>query len=221
MSGRSSAEGRSTYWEDFYAGIPTDRIAPPSQFAAFVLQEAPQAGLVVEIGCGSGRDSIFFARQGLAVLGIDGSEVAIAKCKESAAQNNVPRTNFVCAVAGGPELDYSLDQFVPSDRNFSLLVYARFFLHAITDGEETGLLTSIARVTRPGDLVAFEYRTTRDSDLTKVTPGHFRRYVNPVELYTKAAESGFRVQYAVEGFGFAKYKHDDAYVARCILNKGA
>jgi hypothetical protein len=32
-------------------------------------------------------------------------------------------------------------------------------------------------------------------------------------------QHGFRVRYAVEGYGFAKYRDDDAYVARSIVER--
>jgi hypothetical protein len=34
----------------------------------------------------------------------------------------------------------------------------------------------------------------------------------------KLHHSGFAVDYYVEGFGFAKYKADDAYVARVVCS---
>jgi hypothetical protein len=64
-----------------------------------------------------------------------------------------------------------------------------------------------------------EYRTIRDSNGAKETDAHFRRFLNPADFQYAAAQHGFRVRYAVEGYGFAKYRQDDAYVARCLLER--
>ncbi len=98
-----------------------------------------------------------------------------------------------------------------------LMIYARFFIHAITDEEEVSLLDLAADLTSPGDRFAVEYRTVRDSSGTKVTGSHFRRFVSPATFQARTLARGFDVEYAVEGFGFAKYKEDDAYVARAIF----
>jgi hypothetical protein len=52
-----------------------------------------------------------------------------------------------------------------------------------------------------------------------VTQAHFRRFVTPAAFQASALGRGFDVEYAVEGFGFAKYKQDDAYVARTLFLK--
>lgn len=41
--------------------------------------------------------------------------------------------------------------------------------------------------------------------------------MNPTTFQARTLARGFDVEYAVEGFGFAKYKEDDAYVARAIF----
>ena len=101
------------------------------------------------------------------------------------------------------------------------LVYARFFVHAITEAEEVTLLDLAAAIADPGDLFAVEYRTIRDSSGAKVTAKHFRRFVMPAAFEARALARGFDVTYSVEGFGFAKYRQDDAYVARTLFRRHA
>ena len=99
------------------------------------------------------------------------------------------------------------------------VLYARFFVHAITDEEELSFLDLAADLTKSGDLLAVEYRTVRDSSGAKVTGSHYRRFVTPASFQARTLARGFDEVYAVEGFGFAKYKQDDAYVARAIYLK--
>jgi len=58
-----------------------------------------------------------------------------------------------------------------------------------------------------------------DSSGAKVTRQHYRRFVTPAQVQARALERGFDAEYAVEGFGFAKYQWDDAYVARTVFTK--
>ena len=55
---------KNEYWNHFYASRDALKLSAPSQFAAFAAQEAGDAHLIIEVGCGTGRDSLFFARHG-------------------------------------------------------------------------------------------------------------------------------------------------------------
>ena len=70
-----------------------------------------------------------------------------------------------------------------------------------------------------GDILALEFRTSRDEFLSKVTESHYRRFINPLAVVAKGNHLGFSCEYFVEGFGYAKYKSDDAHVARIIFRK--
>jgi len=65
-----------------------------------------------------------------------------------------------------------------------------------------------------------EYRTVRDLRHAKTTVSHYRRFMDPVVFALAAEHHNFHVRYAIEGFGYAKYMQDDAYVARCVLVRG-
>ena len=99
-------------------------------------------------------------------------------------------------------------------------IYARFFLHAITEDEEQSFFRCANTLTKGGDVMAVEYRTVRDLSQAKTTLSHYRRFMDPVVFELTAAHHGFHVRYAVEGLGYAKYMQDDAYVARCVLVRG-
>lgn len=209
----ATTEHRSDYWDEYYAARATTRRPLPSQFATFVAGELDRPHHVVELGCGNGRDAIFFASYGHQVTAVDGSEAAVAGCA-SLAEALGESATFIRSAIDDPTL---ADRLVESDGPKAL--YARFFVHAITDGEEEVFLDLAAKVTRPGDVLAVEYRTIRDQVGAKETETHFRRFVLPATFQARALERGFEVTYAVEGFGFAKYRHDDAYVARTLFRR--
>ncbi|MBC7762668.1 MAG: hypothetical protein H7201_12920 [Candidatus Saccharibacteria bacterium] len=100
-----------------------------------------------------------------------------------------------------------------------VVVYARFFLHAITDAAQAEMISAIAAELRSDDLFAVEYRTTKDAGLAKETTAHYRRYIDPARLIVEVSSQDYSVEYAVEGFGFAQYHHDDAHVARVMMRR--
>lgn len=205
-------EARSEYWDEYYAARASDGRRLPSQFATFVAGELGRPHRIIELGCGDGRDAMFFATYGHDVVGVDGSKTAIAACRTLAEKLGLTAT-FVHARIDAPGLAERVRGEGPR------LVYARFFLHAITEAEEEALLDLASELTGPGDLLAVEYRTIRDLSGTKVTASHYRRYILPAAFEARALGRGFDVIYAVEGFGFAKYREDDAYVARTLLRR--
>jgi len=209
----------SSYWDEYYRSQRVGTIICPSQFAAFVAQEKAAASNVLEIGCGNGRDSFFFAQQGFRVVGIDRSEDAIRKCNETKATLAPLPITFVRASVSESTFRDILASHLPNDRSYPCLFYARFFIHAISEDDEDAFLSTVSDLMQSKDSLALEFRTIRDASLTKITPTHFRRFIQPHLLTQKAAALGMVVEYAVEGFGYAKYRDDDAYVARVIFTK--
>jgi cyclopropane fatty-acyl-phospholipid synthase-like methyltransferase len=214
----SAETAKSDYWERYYSGEASSRVPPPSQFAAFVAQEAEEGSTFIDVGCGSGRDGLFFAQRGFALTGIDASHAAVDHCRDIAARMGLAHASFVCASVDSTAFGAALASAVAASRGKAVLS-ARFFLHAITEEEQAHLFDAAASALRPGDLVAVEDRTTRDASLAKETSSHYRRFIDPAQLIVEMAGRGFAVEYAVEGFGFAKYRHDDAHVARAVFRK--
>lgn len=206
------------HWEDYYhsGNVP----ALPSQFAVFALGECP-ADIIIDVGCGNGRDSLYFARRNIPTLGIDASEKAMAVCEAKAASEKLDHAVFMRSDVAAPDLAKRIREHVGETQR-SVLLYSRFFLHAI-DEQHQDAFFSLARAlmkNRPG-WIALEFRTPADAVRQKVTPDHYRRYV-PMDGVLAASEgAGFVTLYSVEGRGMAKYKADDAYVGRVLARTEA
>lgn len=209
------ATDSGAYWQDYYAKRRSTSIPVPSQFAVFVAGEMHEPHQVFDIGCGSGRDSVFFASHGHAVTGVDGSQAAVDNCRHLAASIGLESIRFECAQVGGAAAAAGTH----SDSDKPTLVYARFFLHAITDADEELFFDAARALTHRGGRLAVEFRTMRDAAQEKVTDAHYRRFIDPVMFHSRALEAGFAATYFVEGFGFAKYRNDDAHVARFIFDR--
>jgi len=86
-------------WNQRYAGPAGSELpSEPSDFADWVQpQLTPQLPLL-DLGCGHGRDTVWFARQGVAVTGLDYSPEALKRTREAAAGAQVTvrldRLNF-------------------------------------------------------------------------------------------------------------------------------
>ena len=69
------------FWENYYSNhqIPTDE----SFFARFVMPFLNEGDTLFEIGCGNGRDSVFFAKQGMKVTAFDQCEKEVGFLKHN------------------------------------------------------------------------------------------------------------------------------------------
>ncbi len=209
----------SDYWDIYYAQKSIFSKSIPSQFAVFLTCECQNTDLIIDAACGDGRDSFFFAEYFPRVLGVDNSSSAIESCSTKAMQEKIENLEFLHSNLCTPDEDDRVSEKIFSYESQVKLIYARFFLHAITDAQQAAFFSWVNNITSHGDSIALEYRTTRDALGVKETPKHFRRYLNPPEVEYALNSIGFRSEYHVEGYGFAKYKHDDAYVSRTLHKK--
>ena len=203
----------SQCWNEFYSGKSASELVIPSQFAAFVASEyLTHHDCLVDLGCGTGRDSAFFQGIGIDTLGVDASPTAIERCSKLYGPTNA---KFLCAPISETGLSEKIKSLLaPHARP---LLYARFFLHAIDEEAQTKFLELTRKIVGDNGRLAVEFRTERDQQQLKVTPSHYRRYIDPLSFAVEANLHNFRVVYFVEGFGYAKYREDDAHVARFIL----
>lgn len=201
------------YWQKFYAQQAASKsLQLPSQFAAFVSNEISCDSFVIDIGCGNGRDALFFGRHGFEVLGIDRSENAVAFCQERSPE----KCEFAAIDLAKLDLSKEVEARLQKTST-NLVVYSRFFLHAIDRDLQRIFLKQVATLADRAPQVFLEFRTNQDAGRVKVTAEHYRRYVELSQFEQDAAEFGLSVVYKAEGTGFAKYKDDDAHVARYVL----
>jgi len=75
-------------WDERYADREPGPVGPPGPFAAHE-NAFPDKGFALDLACGQGAASVWLARRGLQVLGVDVSPIAIARARELAARNGV------------------------------------------------------------------------------------------------------------------------------------
>lgn len=201
------------YWNRYYAnGLCPEE---PSSFARYVSTLVEPGRTLVDLGCGNGRDALYFASLGLQVVGIDLSQTAIAALQERGAAN----ARFLCGDFVGGELH---------GRERYDYAYSRFTIHAINKNQEGALIQSMHQALKPGGKFFIEVRGVHDPLYGKGEPlernaffydNHYRRFIVLDELLDALAGAGFRVEYAEESTGFAPYGSDDPPVIRAVAVK--
>ncbi len=199
----------TNYWNAYYSKSPN--INEPSLFAQDVGKKLSKSKTILELGCGNGRDSIYFSKLGLNVTAIDASDGVIRQLKQENDEDNIC---FIC------------DDFVSSSAIFSGqydYVYARFALHAINEEQETEVLHNVYRVLKQGGRFFIEVRSVNDELYGQgikvgknayIFDGHFRRFIEIDQLVNKMKNMGFKIMSALEKRGFAPFEGNDPLIIR-------
>lgn len=199
------------YWNRFYekTSFPL-----PSQFGVYVAQEYFSGNdVVVDLGCGEGRDSILFLTTGLSVISIDQSDIAVARLAKFDVRINGHAMDISSFFSWG-----GLSKFRKLESQ-KVVFYARFVLHALENNELLGFMNSLSHFARVGNLVLLEFRTPEDDGLAKATSQHFRRGVAKSWVEDYLHTCGFDILESSEGQGFARFGSDNAFVARLAARK--
>ncbi|EAZ84848.1 class I SAM-dependent methyltransferase [Lysinibacillus fusiformis] len=213
------------YWEKFYK--KRVNLTESSTFSEFIFRKKERMiknTILIDLGCGTGNDTFYFAKNGFEVIGIDGSEEVIKNnnitLKKYLNTNN--KVHFDCVDLSNEnevqKLMVKLNEISMSQEK-DILFYTRFFLHAITDETENLIFESILEnIQIPCEIVS-EFRTKEDEELDKVFDNHYRRYIDTDLLITKLINLGFSIQEFSKGRGLSIYKNENPFLARMAIKK--
>lgn len=203
------------YWNNYYAKKLTE-IQSPSDFAQSVISYLEPGKSLVDLGCGNGRDSVYFLNHHLSVTGIDASEEAISQLNQMKLENGT----FVC------------DDFVSSKALYQVqydYIYSRWTMHAISERQEEELLCNVSDALKEGGLFLIEARSVQDSLYGKGTcvgkhafihNNHFRRFMEKEVFVRKLENHGFRVISVEEGENFSKTETSNPVLVRIVASRG-
>lgn len=204
----------SNYWNKYYK----EKKAPihPSLFAQFVGANILKGRNLLELGCGNGRDSLYFYEIGMNVTAIDASSDSI---------------DHLLAHHKNDDICFICDDFVCASTIYSGqydYCYSRFSLHAINESQETEVIQNVYKVLKDGGRFYIEVRSIHDELYGKgkkvgedsyFYDGHFRRFIRKETLEKKLQTIGFNLVYSEEKTGFAPYGESDPPVIRIIVEK--
>ena len=150
--------GQKEHWSATFEANPDMYGTDPSAPGLAAAEAFGSAGhkSVLELGAGQGRDTLYLARQGLAVTAMDFApstvETLRAKAKAAGLADMVSASR------------HDIRQPLPlRDSSFDASYSHMLFCMAFTTGELEGLAGELRRVLCPGGLVVYTARTTADA----------------------------------------------------------
>jgi SAM-dependent methyltransferase len=200
------------YWNDFYATHASAVPPGPSAFARWVAELEPAPSRLLDIGSGTGRDSLWLAEQGFTVAGYDyarnGLIHAAAQAEERGVQADFRHLNL-----------YDLREVLtaaalrPREQQAGV-VYARFLVHALEADGRANLWRFSRNVLRAGlGRIYLEFRT----EPTKHAFGrHYRNFVQPDIVVDELLRYGFAVEHIENDHGLAVHGTEDPRTCRIV-----
>ena len=206
---------KNNYWKKFYDSLnaSNEKRMPPSQFAAFCRTELKNLNIneLIELASGDGRDSIFFAEEGLNVCASDKNSTAINLLKKKTSHLK----NISVKKIDVTKVSFQKTKIVSKPCAY----YARFLLHTLEINQLKRFFNNLTKVMKKSDYFFTEFRNEKDKNRKKVTPKHFRKFYSSDYVSSIAYKNNLSCIYQVEGIGFAKWRDDDAFVSRQIYIK--
>lgn len=172
---------QKSYWDNLHKIGKVDHYTDElSSFAEKVNDIIPQNSKILELGCGVGDDSYYFAKEGHRILATDVSDLAIEKNKKRFQHKNLTFK----------DLNIENLRSIPNDK-FDV-IYARLSLHYFTDAVTKKIFKEISRILKTGGHFCFVVKSPQDIKYGKGTEiekdmyndnGHIRHFFS--EEYAK------------------------------------
>ncbi|PRP85450.1 hypothetical protein PROFUN_06819 [Planoprotostelium fungivorum] len=221
------------YWNNYYASgeAPTEG----STFARSALDKVAPNSLLFELGCGNGRDSIFFAQHGIRVVGCDISVESIRQLKDKwASAGNLLFYQGDFTNLPIPPPREAIDRFHPEEEVKGPIfdvMYSRFTLHAIRKEDASRTILWSSKNVKEGGLFLIEVRSVLDPMCGKGTKvegeedawinTHYRRFIRREQLKEELIQVGFTIEDEVESAGLSVWRDDDPVLIRITARKKA
>ena len=212
----------AVHWSNHYARttpLPTRTASP---FFDYLLSLPDLPRIVVDLGCGDGRDTCAAAASGLTVIALDVSPVGI-ECMEQLARDRGlgDRVHpLLVDIGDGEALRSALTPYTQPAGRPPVAFVGRFLLHAVAESTQQSLLRVISELAGPGDVVALEFRTTADEGLPKEHGRHYRRFLDAADLIaTLRDDLGLQILHEEEGRGLSPYGDEDPVLCRVVARR--
>jgi SAM-dependent methyltransferase len=179
-----------------YTGVPNWDIGRPQRAFVWLAESGLVRGPVLDVGCGTGELSLFLARRGHDVLGIDLSRVAVERAREKARWRRVPARFLVWDALDLPGL-------AEAGLSFRTVVDCAMF-HVLGDRERDEFVAGLDAVVEPGGLYCVLGDAHRRGDTAYG--------VSPAELRQRfAALDGWEVAFAMRTTFERRWSSNPAY----------
>ncbi len=148
---------QKAHWEKVFSKEKAFFGEEPSDFAKKSLELFRREGAhaVLELGCGQGRDTVFFARNGLRMTALDYAETAIEALREKVASAGLSSSTVIRAHDVRHPLPFP-------DASFEACYSHMLLCMELSTAEIAFILGEIHRVLRPGGIVLYSVRSSFD-----------------------------------------------------------
>jgi SAM-dependent methyltransferase len=204
------------YWGDFYRSRASERVpTTPTPFATWVADRLDPRQHVLDVGCGNGRDSVYFAEQGHRVTALDGTLLARRLTRRLAARHSTRVTP--------KELNLNdLFSTLASGARFARLkkppqIYARFLLDAVEADTRKNFFRWARMVQRRGGLTYLEFRTWQGTLRARAFPFHYRTLLDPRRVVAEIERYGGSVVHREVGVGLAPFENENPRICRLVV----
>ncbi len=189
----SDVPDRTTF-EKAYAGMPPWDIGKPQR--AFVEVADRVAGDVLDAGCGTGENALFFAERGHPVLGIDFLEGPIREARRKAQERGLDAEFLQMDALTLKSLDRLFDTVIDSG-----------LFHVFADEDRARYVAGLAHVTKPGGrlfLLCFSEEEPGTQGPRRVSQEEIRQAFSNGWAVEEVRASRYEVRPDLEGISFSE-----------------
>lgn len=162
-------------WDKTYAGAQEFFGREPSELAVSALptMREHRAKTVLELGCGQGRDTWYFARNGMSVTALDYSDTGICQMRDAAKKEGLE--GVVTA-----RVHDARDPLPFPDASFDAVYSHMFFTMEFSEADVQKMLDDCRRVLKPGGINIYSVRNDHDPHYGKFEPKGKDMWKNPL-----------------------------------------
>ena len=207
------------YWDNFYKKEKEKNfkgLDSPSNFAITVQEILKFPKIVLDLGAGNGRDSLYFLQSNNVVLAVDSSEHSFS-IVELYNHDTLHTLKLDLTADNSAFLLLETIKEIKVLNDFPVLFYLRFFLHAIEPENQGKIFNLLSKITNPGDIIAFENRV--DSKTNYYYSNHNRYPIKNIDIRKNFSKSKYKTILDIEDTGLAIFFTEDPTIGRLILEK--
>jgi SAM-dependent methyltransferase len=159
---KESLNGQHRQWEQVFSEEPDlygQTASAPARYAAEIFKRE-QAGRILELGGGQGRDTLYLAREGFDVTVLDFAKSGIDDIKRKTTESGL--TGRINAIVHDIRTPFPFEE-----NSFNACFSHMLFCMDLTMVELTALSVEVRRVLKPGGYHIYTARHTRDPHYAK------------------------------------------------------